>query len=337
LTASHCATRNNNNNNPESHMTITPRTVGEDNFCELDHGLHLCYRTDGHPTGEPLLLITGLGQQLIAWPQALVDDLVARGFYVIRFDNRDAGRSSRVPVSPPGRVRQIVRRFPNEQYTLGDMARDTIGLLDHLELDRVHLVGTSMGGMIAQTVAAGYPERVTTLTSISSSTGHWYAGRMAPSTMMMMLRPRPADRQGASEWTVKLFRHIGSRGYAIDEGEIRATALHAFDRGDGAAAGEGLARQVGAIYKTGDRTRELRRILAPTLVIHGGRDPMVHPSGGAATAAAIPGARSVTIDGMGHDLPGAALPRLGHLIAQHADTGRGSPGAPSAPDRLVVR
>jgi pimeloyl-ACP methyl ester carboxylesterase len=234
-------------------------------------------------------------------------------------------------------VRQIVRRFPNEQYTLGDMARDTIGLLDHLELDRVHLVGTSMGGMIAQTVAAGYPERVTTLTSISSSTGHWYAGRMAPSTMMMMLRPRPADRQGASEWTVKLFRHIGSRGYAIDEGEIRATALHAFDRGDGAAAGEGLARQVGAIYKTGDRTRELRRILAPTLVIHGGRDPMVHPSGGAATAAAIPGARSVTIDGMGHDLPGAALPRLGHLIAQHADTGRGSPGAPSAPDRLVVR
>jgi pimeloyl-ACP methyl ester carboxylesterase len=318
-------------------MTITPRTVGEDDFCELDHGLRLCYRTDGHRTGEPLLLITGLGQQLIAWPQAFVDDLVARGFYVIRVDNRDAGRSSRVPISPPGLVRQVVRRFSDEQYTLDDMARDTIGLLDHLELDRVHLVGTSMGGMIAQAVAASYPERVTTLTSISSATGHWYAGRMAPSTAMMMLRRRPSDRAGASEWTVKLLRHIGSRGYPIDEDAIRATALHAFDRGDGATAGEGFARQVGAIYKTGDRTRELRKVVAPTLVIHGGRDPMVHPSGGAATAAAVRGARLVRIDGMGHDLPEGALRRLVRLIAEHADAGHGMRGAPSASDRLAVR
>jgi non-heme chloroperoxidase len=303
-------------------MTLPRTTTDTDSFCALDHGLRLCYRTDGHPSGEPLLLITGLGQQLIAWPQSLVDDLVAKGFYVIRFDNRDAGRSSRVPIAPPGRVRQLVRRFSDEQYTLHDMARDTVGLLDHLELDRVHAVGTSMGGMIAQTVAAAYPERVKTLTSISSSTGHGFAGRMAPSTMLMMLRPRPVDRDGAGEWMVKLVRHIGSRGFPIDEREIRAAAQQAYDRGDGATAEHGLARQVGAIYKTGDRTHELVRVVARTLVIHGGRDPMVHPSGGRATAAAIRGARLVTIAGMGHDLPRGAWPQLVGLIAEHADTDR---------------
>jgi pimeloyl-ACP methyl ester carboxylesterase len=306
-------------------MTETARpAAAADEFCEVAGGIRLCYRTEGEPDGEPLLLIAGLGQSLIAWPQPFVDELVGRGLRIIRLDNRDAGRSSRVQVRPPGTVRQLVRRFDARQYTLAEMAGDVVGLLDALELDSVHVAGMSMGGMIAQTLAARHPARVRTLTSIISNTGHWRTGRIALSTMSMMAKPPATEREAVAERMVALMRHIGSRGFPFDEDEIRTVALASFDRGEGPNPA-GVARQIGAIYKSGDRTAELAAVRAPTLVVHGDRDPMVHPSGGAATAAAIPGARLVTIPGMGHDLPRGAWPQLLELIGAHV--GAGTPPA----------
>ena len=290
-----------------------------DRFTTTPEGLEICFRTDGEPDAVPLVLIAGLGQQLISWPQDFVDALVTRGFFVIRHDNRDIGRSSRLDaVPPPGILRQTVRRFIPEQYTLGDMARDTIAVLDALGVERVHVVGMSMGGMIAQTVAARHPERTLSLTSIFSNTGHLLNGWVDPRALVQLIRKPEREREANAAAFLATFRIIASAGFPFDEAEMRQLALDSYDRGDGARAHRGTARHIGAIYKSGDRRRELSAITAPTLVIHGDRDLMVHPSGGRATARAIPGATLVTIPGMGHELPRGARPRLLELITEHA-------------------
>ncbi len=283
---------------------------------DVGGGITLCYVGDGNPSDPPLLLIMGLGQQLTAWPPALVDGLVSCGFHVIRFDNRDTGRSTHATNRPPRSGQLFTRRFDPDQYDLYDMARDTAGLIGALELGPVHAVGVSMGGMIAQTLAARYPDCVRSLVSIMSTTGARRVGWVAPSTLRLLLQKPARDRDSAAERAAVMFAHIGSAGFPSDPEQIRERARLAFDRDPRAAAG--AARQLAAILKAGDRTRDLARITAPTLVIHGDRDRMVHPSGGRATARAIPGARLESMPGLGHDLPEGALERLVDLIADHA-------------------
>lgn len=293
-------------------------TDGEE-FCELPGGIRLCYRVDGAEAARPLLLVAGLGLDLASWPQALVDGLLDRGFRVIRFDNRDVGRSSHVPTPPPSPLQQLLAVSRPEDYDLGDMAEDTVGLLDHLGIAAVDLVGMSMGGMIAQIVAARAPSRVRTLTSIFSTTGARRTGRPARSTLVRMGRPPARSAESFAERHLDTLRHIGSSDFPFDERVEREWALQAWERGGGPARAAGSSRQIGAIGKSGDRTEEVRRITAPTLVVHGDRDRMVHPSGGEATAAAIPGARHVVVPGMRHHLAPTLAPRLVELIAEHTE------------------
>lgn len=294
----------------------------------VGRGIELCVETVGDPADEPLLLISGLSQQLHAWPLELCRQLAARGLFVIRFDNRDVGRSTHLKqIKPPSPVQLGIRRFSGRQYALGAMALDTSGLLDALGLDSAHVAGRSMGGMIGQVLAARQPERVRSLTSIMSMTGARGSGRPALSTWRLMSKPPSKDREKSIEKAVVLWRHIGSHGFPFDEAQVRADAGLAFDRGHDPA---GVARQLAAIMKSGDRTREVQRITAPTLVIHGDRDMLVHPSGGTATANAIPGARHETIAGMGHDLPVGAWPRLVELISGHVAAATASRATESA-------
>ncbi|MCW2953531.1 MAG: alpha/beta hydrolase fold protein [Conexibacter sp.] len=288
---------------------------GEERFVEVGGGARLCWQAFGDPADPPLLLIAGLGQQLVSWPDGFCEPLAARGLHVVRFDNRDVGRSTRANVPPPTTPRLLAGRFRPGQYVLADLARDAAGLLTALELAPAHVVGASMGGMIAQTLAAQHPELVRSLVSIMSTTGAARVGRPAPSTLRRMLARPTADRDVAIERSVAMFRHIGSAGFPFDAAAVRALAGLSYDRGHDPA---GTGRQLAAIIRSGDRTAELRRIAAPTLVLHGDRDRMVHPSGARATAAAIPGARLETIAGMGHDLPVGAWPRLVELVADHA-------------------
>jgi pimeloyl-ACP methyl ester carboxylesterase len=284
---------------------------------DVGRGVELCWRFEGDAGDPTMLLIAGLGQQLNVWPRVFIDGLVAEGYRVVRFDNRDVGRSSRSDAPAPRPLPLFARRFSPAQYTLGDMAVDTAGLLDALDIGAAHVAGMSMGGMIGQTLAARSPERVLTLTSIMSTTGARRVGRPAMSTYSRMLARPPRSRDEAADRFVAIMRHVGSRGFPFDESLTRAVALEAWDRSGGANPA-GVLRQIGAIYKSGDRTDQLRHITAPTLVIHGDFDRMVHPSGGRATAAAIPGARLTTVAGMGHDLPAGACEQLVAAIVQHA-------------------
>jgi pimeloyl-ACP methyl ester carboxylesterase len=286
---------------------VTERTV------DVGRGISLAYEEIGD--GEPLVLVAGLGQQLHSWPDELCSQLADRGYRVIRFDNRDVGRSTHIRFRPPSVGAIALRRWPPEQYDLSDMAADTVGLLDALGIENAHIVGVSMGGMIAQTVAAQSPERVRTLTSIMSNTGARKLGRPALSTWLMMAGRPARTRAEAQARAVRIFRHIGSHGFPFDEAKVRALAGVGWDRDPSPA---GVARQLAAIFRSGDRTSRLRSVTAPTLVIHGDRDRMVHPTGGAATARAIAGSRLETIAGMGHDLPRGAWPRLLDLIDSHA-------------------
>jgi pimeloyl-ACP methyl ester carboxylesterase len=242
------------------------------------------------------------------------------------------GRSWHASTRPPRLKQLVTRRFAPDQYDLSDMAADTAGLLDALELSPAHpahVVGISMGGMIAQTLAARHPERVRSLVSIMSSTGVRSAGWTAPSTLRLLMAAPPRDREAAAEGAAVMWRHIGSHGFPFDEPSVRDRAKRAFDRDPRGAAGTG--RQMAAILKSGNRTEELGRIAVPTLVIHGDRDRMVHPTGGRATARAIPGARLVTIEGLGHDLPEGAFERLVELISEHAQAAdRSRPGSAAA-------
>jgi pimeloyl-ACP methyl ester carboxylesterase len=282
---------------------------------DAGRGISLVYERIGDTGAEPLVLVAGLGQQLLSWPDAFCARLAERGYEVVRFDNRDAGRSTHARHRPPSLSGMLARRLPPEQYDLGDLAADTVGLLDALGLSSAHFAGVSMGGMIAQTVAARHPRRVRTLTSIMSTTGARRTGRPALSTWRLLGAAPPKTRDAAVEAAVRMFRHIGSAGFPFDEAGVRERAGLAWDRD---SSRSGVGRQLAAIFKSGNRTRELRAITAPTLVVHGDRDRMVNPTGGAATARAIPGARLQTVPGMGHDLPEGAWPVLVDLIDRHA-------------------
>jgi pimeloyl-ACP methyl ester carboxylesterase len=277
----------------------------------------ICFETFGSPDDPAMLLVMGLGTQMVAWPEDFCRRLAERGFYVIRYDNRDVGRSTHLQRLPPPTIRQLLRRDKSAaRYSLADMAADGIGVLDHLGIDGAHVAGVSMGGMIAQTMAARHPDRVLSLASIMSNTGHIWKGTPGLRIYPLFLRRPAANREGAVESTVSSFRLIGSPGFPFDEAETRRAAELSYDRGYDPA---GAARQLAAIIAAGDRTRELRGIGAPTVVIHGTRDRMVRPSGGRATAAAIPGARLVTIAGMGHDLPRGAWDRMIDAIAANSE------------------
>jgi pimeloyl-ACP methyl ester carboxylesterase len=284
-------------------------------FCDVGRGITLCYETFGEESAPPLLLIQGLGMQMVGWPEEFCERLAATGFYVVRFDNRDTGRSTHLPGRPPTPGQLLRRRIDPVLYTLSDMAEDAVGLLRELGLAPAHVVGVSMGGMIAQMVAAEHPSSVRSLVSIMSTTGSRWKGQPAFRIYRFLLRRAPADRDRFIERTSKLFAVIGSQGLPQDTERIREIAARSYDRGlDPAATG----RQLGAIIASGDRTSQLRTISAPTLVIHGSKDRMVNRSGGVATARAIPGARMVTIEGMGHDLPEAAWSQLLDAISEHA-------------------
>jgi pimeloyl-ACP methyl ester carboxylesterase len=269
------------------------------------NGIELCYQEMGDPDGEPLLLVMGLATQMIAWDEEFCAMLAERGFRVVRFDNRDIGRSTRIRSGGmPNAVDMMIGRG-TPAYRLRDMAADTVGLMDHLGIDSAHVVGASMGGMIAQTVAIEHPDRVRSLVSIMSTTGSRRVGHPSYRTFGLLLGKRPREREAAIERAVATFKVIGSPGYPFEEERVREIAARSFDRGHSQA---GIARQLHAITASGDRTAGLRRLDVRTAVIHGKSDILVNPSGGRATAKAIPGARLKMIDGMGHDMPRALWP-----------------------------
>jgi pimeloyl-ACP methyl ester carboxylesterase len=279
--------------------------------------VELCYERFGDPAAPAVLLIMGLGTQMIAWHEDFCGMLVDRGFHVIRFDNRDCGRSTWFDSVPPPGMLELLRRKPRRPaYTLDDMADDAAGLLDHLEIERAHIVGVSMGGMIAQVLAGRHRDRVHSLVSIMASVGSRWSGQPAFRAYPLLLRPLPRHREAYIKAAEKVFRVIGSPGFPRDEAHIRELLGRSWERGLTAA---GTGRQMAAILASGNRTSALRRITAPTLVIHGTADKLVSVSGGRATARAIPGARLMLIEGMGHDLPRGAWPRLVDGIAATAN------------------
>jgi pimeloyl-ACP methyl ester carboxylesterase len=286
-----------------------------ESFCRVGD-IDLCYETFGDPADPAVLLIMGLGTQMLGWQEEFCEQLAARGFFVVRYDNRDIGRSTVLGEAPIPTIGQILRRDKRAaSYTLAEMAADGVGLLDHLGIERAHLVGASMGGMIAQTIAARRPERVLSLCSIMSSTGSRWRGQPALRTYSKFLKPMSGDRQGYIDQAADLFAWIGSPGFDRDEPALRDLLGRMYDRGHDPGSS---ARQLAAILASGDRTTELRHITAPTVVIHGTNDKLVAPSGGRATARAIPGARLVTITGMGHDLPRGAWPQILDAIVENA-------------------
>jgi pimeloyl-ACP methyl ester carboxylesterase len=282
--------------------------------------VELAYETFGDPADPPLLMIMGLAAQMVHWPVELCELLVARGFHVIRFDNRDAGHSTHMSGGPrPNVMRAMVGNTRSASYTLDDMAADSAGLLDHLGVEAAHVVGASMGGMIAQTLALRHPQRVLSLASIMSTTGERRVGRPRLRAFALLLRKAPRERGAYIQYVVRLFRTIGSPGFARDEERLRELAAETYDRGYDRAA---TARQLVAIQASGDRTRALAGLDVPTVVIHGSDDPLIRVRAGRATAQAIPDAKLVEIKGMGHDLPLELWPRFTDEIAQNAERAR---------------
>jgi pimeloyl-ACP methyl ester carboxylesterase len=290
-------------------------------FCDVGRGVTLCYEAFGDPADTPILLIMGLATQMIAWHEDFCEQLAERGFYVVRFDNRDIGRSTHFDFSPASPGQMLMRKLPREQYTLSDMADDAAALLRELGIAPAHVVGASMGGMIGQMLAAEHPEVVRSLTSIMSNTGSRRHGQPAMAVYRYLLRPPPRDRDGYIQRSAEVFGLVGSTGFERDEAYVRERAGRSYDRGFDVRAG---GRQLGAIIASGDRTARLRHIKAPTLVIHGTVDKMVRPSGGKATAKAIPGARLMMVEGMGHDLPRGVWPQIIDALSEHARAADGS-------------
>jgi pimeloyl-ACP methyl ester carboxylesterase len=279
-------------------------------------GVRLAYETSGSPEHPPLLLVSGLGGQLIGWPPELVDGFCDRGFFVIRFDNRDIGLSTHLHDAPPADVNAAIHRgdTSSASYRLEDMAADTAALLDHLGIPAAHVLGVSMGGMIAQTLAITHPERVLTLTSIMSTPSP-RLGAPTQEASAVLLAPPATTREEVVERSVEGHRVIGSPAYELDEAWRRRSAEEAYDRSHDP---EGVARQLIAIHASGDRTEALRALTVPTLVIHGEDDPLVQVEGGRATAAAVTGATLVVIAGMGHDLPREVWPQILDAVTEHA-------------------
>ncbi len=292
--------------------------VSEELFAPVAGGVELCYQTFGDPTGDPLLLVMGLGGPMTWWDPELCAALARRGFFVVRYDNRDTGRSTKIG----GRVRRgdLLRAFAGRgrrpPYTLDDMARDAFGLLDHLGISAAHVAGVSMGGMIVQTMAVLEPARVRSVTSIMSTTGRRTVGWQHPKLLPMLIAPRGPGRAPYAETSARLWQFIGSPAYPQDHAEVLRRAEETWDRGFSAS---GVMRQMLAILAQPDRSPRLRNLTVPALVIHGDKDRMVHVSGGRATAGAIPGAELLLVPGMGHDLPRPLYDEFADAIRRTAD------------------
>jgi pimeloyl-ACP methyl ester carboxylesterase len=291
----------------------------------VNTGITIAYETFGAPGDRPLLLVMGLGAQMFAWHPELCAALAGENFFVVRFDNRDVGLSTHLHDAPPPDLdAAMAGDVSSASYRLEDMADDAVGLLDALELDRAHVVGVSMGGMIAQTMAIRYPHRVRSLTSIMSSPG---AGIGAPTDAVMaalvtVSTPPPTTRAEAVEQAVAIHKIIGSPGYPMDEARIRDVAGQSYDRGFDPT---GVIRQRLAIYASGDRTAALAHVTAPALVVHGDADPLIRLPAGLATAAAMPNAELLVVPGMGHNLPREIWPTLIAAISRLADRAEALP------------
>ncbi|MCA9623691.1 MAG: alpha/beta hydrolase [Myxococcales bacterium] len=285
------------------------------------NGIEIEYEVIGE--GEPLVLIMGIGAQLIYWNDDFCRAIADRGFSVIRFDNRDVGLSTkltgRAPPLPSMLSRWLIGLPIAAPYRLEDMAADTAGLLDALGHRRAHVVGASMGGMIAQTLAIRHPDKVASLCSIMSTPGSRRHSIPRPDALAALMQAAPTTADEAAERAEHFYRICGSKGLARDVGEIRERASRAFERCHYPA---GFARHMAAILASGDRRRGLRALHKPTVVIHGSDDPLILPRAGRATAALVPGARLQIVRGMGHDLPRAAWPRIIDAIASNAARAR---------------
>ena len=289
-----------------------------------NNGITLEYETHGDPANPPMLLIMGLGAQLTLWPIELVEALVARGYFVIRHDNRDIGLSTKFTDAGVPDMASVVMALmsgkqPAVPYTLSDMADDAMAVLNAAGVVRAHIVGASMGGMIAQLVAVQHPDRVLSLTSIMSTTGNPALPPARPEAMAALTAPMPADAdletilgRGAT-----ISSAIGSPGYPADPERLRASVERDYRR---SFHPTGAMRQMAAIVADGDRRTRLKSVTAPTLVIHGADDPLVPVEGGRDTAAAITGATILEVPGMGHDLPLALVETIADAIAGHAKT-----------------
>jgi pimeloyl-ACP methyl ester carboxylesterase len=299
---------------PES----APAQASEELFAPIGPGVELCYQTFGDPDGDPLLLVMGLGGPMTWWDPEMCRMLAEQGFYVVRFDNRDVGRSSRGGglVTRRTLVRAAAGLPVRPAYSLDDMARDAFGLMNHLGLDSAHLVGVSMGGMIAQLMAISEPHRVRSLTSIMSTTGKRTVGWQHPSLLPTLLASRGPSREAYVQASTAVWQLIGSPGFPQPRERTEDRARETYDRG---VSANGVLRQMLAVVTQTNRAARLRSLQAPAMVIHGLADKMVHVSGGRATAAAIPGAELLLIDGMGHDLPPELFETFVGAIRRTAD------------------
>ena len=280
------------------------------------NGIEIAYETFGDPSGRPLLLVMGLATQMLAWHEEFCGALVDLGFHVVRYDNRDIGLSTHLHDAP---VPDVMAAFGGDtssaSYTLDDMADDAVALLDHLGIDRAHVVGASMGGMIAQTVASRHPARVASLTSIMSTPSS-AIGSPTQEAMAVLFAPPATSREEAVQRARTAYEVIGSPAYPLDLPWLASISGEAYDR---AYDPLGVARQLLAVHASGDRTPSLRELAVPTLVVHGDADPLVQVAGGQATAEAVPGAELLVIEGMGHNLPRELWPQITEAIAAVAD------------------
>ncbi len=284
------------------------------------NNIEIEYDTFGEPTSKPLLLVMGLGAQMIFWLEEFCEQLVNHGFYVIRFDNRDVGLSTKIEdAGVPNVIAAITAVQKGEQvespYSLEDMADDAIGVLDALNIDKAHICGASMGGMIVQLIAIRHPNRVLSLTSIMSTTGNPELPQAKPEILQLLFKPAPTEREAYIEESIKRRRILYGSGFPYDENFARKLAGQAFDR---CFYPQGMMRQLMAIIANGNRKSALASMKAPTLVIHGGDDPLVPVEGGKDTAEAIPGSELIIIDGMGHSLPPETWSQITDAIAANA-------------------
>jgi pimeloyl-ACP methyl ester carboxylesterase len=288
----------------------------DEQLADVGRGIELCYQTLGDPNGPPMLLIQGIGSQMIGWPDGFCELLAERDFFVIRFDNRDSGRSTRLDaLGTPSVTAAVQNLLDDPPYLFTDMADDCAGVLDELGIAAAHVVGASLGGFVAQTLAIEHPDRLLSLASVMSSTGSVQVGRPTPPAMEALMSRPPDDRDGYVEAIVAARKVIGSTAFEQDEDWIRQTAARAYGRGYNPA---GTQRQLVASICSGSRHDRLGEITAPTVVLHGAADPLIDVSGGRATAEAIGGAELVIIDGWGHDLPRGVWERLADAITANA-------------------
>jgi pimeloyl-ACP methyl ester carboxylesterase len=285
------------------------------------NNIEIEYDTFGDPSSRPLLMVMGLGAQMIAWLEDFCMMLVDKGFYVIRFDNRDIGLSTKFEEKGVPDVMKAViaaqRGEPiNPPYTLEDMADDAVGLLDALNIEKAHICGASMGGMIVQVITIRHPTRVLSLTSIMSTTGNPELPQPKPEAMQALLKPSPTEREAYIEESVKRRRIFYGSGFPYPEDQAREIAAISYDR---SFYPDGMARQLVAILANGNRASNLGSIKVPTLVVHGGDDPLIPVEGGKETAESIPGSELIIIEGMGHSLPTETWPQIVDAIAKNAE------------------